>query len=160
MLPSKIVLPEHLTNWLLDRQTEKEALVFTNGVFDILHVGHVRYLEAARKLGAKLVVAVNTDSSVKQLQKGVDRPINCLEDRMEILSALSCVDWVIPFSEKTPVELLKRVKPLIYVKGGDYQMETLEETFWVKSWGGKSQALPFVKGKSTTQLINQVRSSY
>ena len=132
-------------------------LVFTNGVFDILHVGHVRYLQAAKALGATLLVAINTDTSVRLLNKGENRPINNEKDRAEILEALACVDIVTFFHEKTPVDLLCEVRPDFYVKGGDYDMEKLEETHHVRSWGGSSIALPFTSGKSTTNLINKIK---
>ena len=133
-------------------------IVFTNGVFDILHRGHASYLDQARKLGGSLVVGVNTDASVKMLGKGDDRPINAEADRRALLAALASVDLVVLFSEKTPVELLKRVRPDIYVKGGDYAIDTLEETQLVKSWGGTAMAIPFIYERSTTSLLGRIRS--
>lgn len=133
-------------------------MVFTNGVFDILHRGHVSYLAQARALGASLVLGVNTDASVKMLGKGDDRPINSAEDRMALLAALASVDLVIAFSENTPVDLIKKVRPDIYVKGGDYAIETLEETKVVTSWGGKAYAIPFIYERSTTGLLGKIRS--
>ena len=133
-------------------------IVFTNGVFDILHRGHASYLDQARNLGGSLVVGVNTDASVKMLGKGDDRPINAEEDRQALLAALASVDLVVLFSEKTPVELLKRVRPDIYVKGGDYAIDTLEETRLVKSWGGSAIAIPFIYERSTTTLLGRIRS--
>ncbi|MCX7235622.1 MAG: D-glycero-beta-D-manno-heptose 1-phosphate adenylyltransferase [Burkholderiales bacterium] len=133
-------------------------LVFTNGVFDILHRGHASYLAQAREHGASLVVGVNSDASVKLLGKGDDRPINSEGDRMALLAALESVDLVILFSEQTPVELIKRVRPDVYVKGGDYAIETLEETKVVKSWGGKAFAIPFIYDRSTTSLLGKIRS--
>ena len=144
-------LPEALT-------TLARPIVFTNGVFDILHRGHASYLDQARKLGGSLVVGVNTDASVKMLGKGDDRPINAEADRQALLAALASVDLVVLFSEKTPVELLKRVRPNIYVKGGDYAIDTLEETQLVKSWGGTAMAIPFIYERSTTSLLGRIRS--
>jgi len=132
-------------------------LVFTNGVFDILHRGHVTYLAQARALGKSMVLGVNSDQSVKLLGKGDDRPINHEDDRMAILAALECVDLVVCFGEKTPVDLIEKVKPEIYVKGGDYQIDTLAETALVKSWGGKAYAIPFLHERSTTALLGKIR---
>jgi rfaE bifunctional protein nucleotidyltransferase chain/domain len=133
-------------------------MVFTNGVFDILHRGHASYLAQARNFGASLVVGVNSDASVKLLGKGDDRPINSQEDRMALLAALESVDLVILFANKTPVELIKRVRPDVYVKGGDYAIETLAETEVVKAWGGQAYAIPFIYDRSTTSLLGKIRS--
>jgi rfaE bifunctional protein nucleotidyltransferase chain/domain len=133
-------------------------IVFTNGVFDILHRGHASYLDQARNLGGSLVVGVNTDASVRMLGKGDDRPINAEADRQALLAALASVDLVVLFSEKTPVALLERVRPDIYVKGGDYAIDTLEETRLVKSWGGSAIAIPFIYERSTTTLLGRIRS--
>jgi len=132
-------------------------VVFTNGVFDILHRGHVSYLAQARALGASLVVGLNSDTSARQLGKGPDRPLNAELDRACVLAALESVDLVTLFDESTPVELLKLVRPQLYVKGGDYDIEALEETRWVRSWGGEARALPFVDGYSTTALVQRIR---
>jgi D-glycero-beta-D-manno-heptose 1-phosphate adenylyltransferase len=134
-------------------------LVFTNGVFDILHRGHVDYLQHARALGAALVVGLNTDASARRLGKGSDRPLNAAADRATVLAALRCVDAVALFDEDTPVELIARVRPDIYVKGGDYDIETLAETALVRSWGGRAQAIALVPGYSTTSLVHRIRSS-
>jgi rfaE bifunctional protein nucleotidyltransferase chain/domain len=133
--------------------------VFTNGVFDILHRGHASYLDQARSLGGSLVVGVNTDASVKMLGKGDDRPINTEADRQALLAALASVDLVVLFAEKTPVQLLERVRPDIYVKGGDYAIDALEETRLVKSWGGTAIAIPFIHERSTTTLLGRIRSA-
>ena len=132
-------------------------LVLTNGVFDILHRGHVTYLEQARALGAALVVAVNSDSSVRQLGKGPDRPINPDADRAWVLSALQSVDLVTIFDERVPLLVLELVRPDIYVKGGDYDMDQIEEARLVRSWGGTALALPFVPGHSTTGTVSRLR---
>ncbi|HEX7639379.1 MAG TPA: D-glycero-beta-D-manno-heptose 1-phosphate adenylyltransferase [Burkholderiaceae bacterium] len=133
-------------------------LVFTNGVFDILHRGHVAYLHAARMLGGALVVGLNSDASARLLGKGPDRPLNRDLDRAFVLAGLAAVDLVAFFDERTPVALLERVRPDVYVKGGDYDMETLEETALVRSWGGRSLAIPFVDGYSTTALVRRIRA--
>lgn len=133
-------------------------MVFTNGVFDMLHRGHVAYLHAARQHGASLVVAVNSDASARGLGKGPDRPLNREVDRAFVLAGLASVDAVLFFNEPTPCALLQRVRPQLYVKGGDYDMETLEETRLVRAWGGDALAIPFVAGYSTTSLVNRIRA--
>lgn len=144
---------------LLARVAElPRPLVFTNGVFDILHRGHASYLHRARELGGSLLVAVNADSSARQLGKGPERPINGETDRAYLLAALASTTLVTLFSEKTPVRLLSVIKPDIYVKGGDYDMEKLEETALVRSWGGSTLALPFVDGYSTTSLVTKMKA--
>lgn len=134
-------------------------MVFTNGVFDILHRGHVTYLAQARALGGALVVGVNSDASVRMLGKGDDRPVNAEADRMAVLAALEAVDLVVMFTDKTPVSLVSRVHPDIYVKGGDYDIDTLEETRIVRTWGGSAVAIPFLHDRSTTTLLKRVRSA-
>ena len=138
--------------------TLARPIVFTNGVFDILHRGHVSYLAQARALGASLVIGLNSDASARGLGKGPDRPLNAEADRACVLAALESVSLVTLFDEPTPVELLKLVRPQLYVKGGDYDIETLEETKWVRSWGGDARALRFVDGYSTTALVKRIRS--
>lgn len=133
-------------------------LVFTNGVFDILHRGHASYLAQARALGASLVVGVNSDASVKMLGKGDDRPINSEADRQALLAALESVDMAVLFAEQTPVNLIERIHPDIYVKGGDYEIDALAETQLVKTWGGKAVAIPFLYERSTTSLLGKIRS--
>lgn len=134
-------------------------VVFTNGVFDILHRGHVACLQAARRLGGSLVLGLNSDASARQLGKGPDRPLNPELDRAFVLAGLEAVSLVILFDERTPVALLRRVRPDIYVKGGDYDIETLEETAVVRSWGGRSLAMPFVEGYSTSSLVRRLRDA-
>jgi D-glycero-beta-D-manno-heptose 1-phosphate adenylyltransferase len=131
--------------------------VFTNGVFDLLHRGHVTYLDRARRLGASLIVGVNTDASVQRLRKGADRPINALEDRLAVLAALESVSLVVPFDEDTPLALVLACHPDIIVKGGDYSGETTVGAAEVIGWGGRFEAIPLVAGCSTTQLIARVR---
>jgi rfaE bifunctional protein nucleotidyltransferase chain/domain len=132
-------------------------VVFTNGVFDILHRGHVTYLAQARALGASLVVGLNSDASARLLGKAPDRPLNGEADRACVLAALESVSVVTLFDEATPLELLKIVRPERYVKGGDYDIESLAETALVRSWGGQAEALPFVGGYSTTALVDRIR---
>ncbi|MBV8380783.1 MAG: adenylyltransferase/cytidyltransferase family protein [Paucibacter sp.] len=133
-------------------------LVFTNGVFDVLHRGHVAYLHEARRRGASLIVAVNTDASARGLGKGPERPLNRDIDRALVLAGLASVDAVTFFAERTPCALLARVRPELYVKGGDYDMEALEETRLVRSWGGDALAIPFVSGYSTTSMVERIRA--
>ena len=134
-----------------------QPLVFTNGVFDILHRGHVTYLAQARALGASLVIGLNSDASARMLGKAPDRPLNSEGDRACVLAALASVDLVTLFDEPTPVDLLRLVRPELYVKGGDYDIERLAETALVRSWGGDARALPFVDGYSTTALVDRIR---
>jgi D-beta-D-heptose 7-phosphate kinase/D-beta-D-heptose 1-phosphate adenosyltransferase len=139
-----------------------EKIVFTNGCFDILHAGHVRYLQQARALGDRLVLGLNSDASVKRL-KGESRPINTFADRQSVLAALACVDWVIPFGDNveendTPLELIKKVAPHILVKGGDYQVETIVGAKEVLASGGEVIVLDFLEGRSTTNIIKKIQS--
>lgn len=130
-------------------------MVFTNGVFDILHAGHVDYLEKARQLGDFLVVALNTDESVRAL-KGPTRPVNTLEDRQRVIGALRCVDCVVDFSEQTPERIIAEVRPDIHVKGGDYTVESLPESKIVLGYGGKVVILPLLEGRSSTNTLKKL----
>jgi len=132
-------------------------LVMTNGVFDILHRGHVSYLQAARALGASLVVAVNSDASVRRLGKGDDRPLNMLDDRMAVLAALACVDLVVPFEEDTPRALIVSAAPDVLVKGGDYSAETTAGAAETLARGGRFVAIPFEHERSTSALVKRIR---
>ena len=132
-------------------------LVFTNGVFDILHRGHVDYLEKARALGRSLVVAVNSDTSVRGLGKDGDRPLNALDDRMAVLAALACVDLVVPFDADTPRELIVACAPDVLVKGGDYTAETTAGAAETIARGGRFVAIPFAHERSTTELVRRIR---
>lgn len=136
-----------------------QPVVFTNGVFDVLHRGHVTYLEQARALGASLVVAVNTDASARRLGKGPQRPINPQDDRAAMLAALESVSLVTFFDEDTPLALVRELRPAVLVKGGDYDMGRLEEARFVAGYGGRSLAIPFVDGYSTTALVERIRGS-
>ncbi|VAW97923.1 ADP-heptose synthase / D-glycero-beta-D-manno-heptose 7-phosphate kinase [hydrothermal vent metagenome] len=150
-----VVTAQTLEDLLINAKQLGEKIVFTNGCFDILHPGHVSYLQQARQLGDRLIVAVNDDDSVKRL-KGDDRPINNVQRRMSVLAALECIDWVIPFSEDTPVEVIKKIKPSIIVKGGDYTPEQVVGADIVKQYGGEVKILNFVEGHSTTDIINRI----
>ncbi len=156
--------PPELTTKLCDssqlaaRLTDlPRPLVLTNGVFDVLHRGHVMYLAQARSLGASLLVALNTDASARRLGKGPDRPLNNEMDRAYVMAALASTTLVTWFDEDTPLELIGKVRPDILVKGGDYDMRKLAETAVVTSYGGHALALPFVQGYSTTALVNRIR---
>ncbi len=136
-------------------KAQGKKVVFTNGCFDILHVGHLRYLEQAREQGDILVVGVNSDASVKRL-KGPTRPINSELDRAEMLAGLKAVDYTVIFTEDTPVEIIEELKPSIHVKGGDYKKEDLPETEVVERNGGEVRILMLVDGKSTTNVVNKI----
>ena len=137
-----------------------QPVVFTNGVFDVLHRGHATYLAHARSLGASLVVALNTDASARRLGKGADRPLNNEQDRAALLAALESVSLVTWFDEDTPLELITALRPAILVKGGDYDMRKLPETSVVEAYGGKAVAIDFVTGYSTTSLVTKIRQSH
>jgi rfaE bifunctional protein nucleotidyltransferase chain/domain len=135
----------------------QKKIVFTNGVFDLLHVGHVRYLKEARALGDYLIIGVNSDASVKRL-KGKDRPLQNENDRAEILTSLACVDAAVIFTEDTPEKLIHEVKPQVLVKGGDWKIENIVGAQFVQSLGGQVFSLNFVDGRSTTNLIEKART--
>lgn len=132
-------------------------LVFTNGCFDILHKGHVTYLAQARALGAAMVVALNTDESVRRLAKGADRPLNPLEDRLAVIAALESVDLVTWFDDDTPLACIQKIHPDILVKGGDWQPEQIVGGEEVTGWGGSVHSIPLVPERSTTELIQKIR---
>lgn len=138
------------------QQNQTKKIVFTNGCFDVLHIGHLRYLQAARKLGDLLLVGLNSDQSVKML-KGPSRPINPEDIRREFLLGLSCVDAVEIFAEETPLELIKAVRPQVLVKGGDWPVDKIVGHEFVQSYGGVVQSLPFVDGFSTTTLLQKMQ---
>ena len=149
------VSQEDIIRIVKDGQKAGKTFVATNGCFDILHVGHVRYLQKTKALADFSVVMLNSDKSVK-LIKGESRPINNENDRAEILTALSCVDYVVLFEEKSPAGLLEKIKPDIYTKGADYTMATLPEREIVERNGIKVEFIEFVEGKSTTGIINKI----
>jgi len=140
-------------------QALRHPVVFTNGVFDLLHRGHVTYLAQARALGASLIVAVNSDASVKRLGKGDDRPINNEQDRMAVLAALECVDLVTCFAEDTPLEAILQARPEVLVKGGDWAVDQMVGAPEVKSWGGTAHSIPFLFERSTTATLAKVRAA-
>ncbi len=144
-----------LKNLIYELKKNNLKVVFTNGCFDILHKGHVCYLNDAKKLGDILVVGINSDESIKKI-KGDKRPIIPLDSRMEVLNGLKSVDIVVPFDEETPINIINIIKPDIHVKGGDYTEDDLPETNIIKSYGGKVKILPLVKGYSTTNIINSI----
>lgn len=157
---SKIKSPQSLQRLLSRAHQAKSKVVFTNGCFDILHKGHVTYLQQARRQGQILVVALNTDASVRKL-KGPSRPINPLADRLEVLAALECVDYVTWFNEQTPLKLILALRPSLLVKGGDWKPKDIVGSKEVVQWGGKAKSIPYVPGRSTTQIIKKaaLRSS-
>jgi D-beta-D-heptose 7-phosphate kinase/D-beta-D-heptose 1-phosphate adenosyltransferase len=156
LIRSKIKSPKQLAA-LLKKKRGKNKIVFTNGCFDILHLGHVTYLEKARRQGDLLVVALDTDESVRAL-KGPTRPVNALADRMGVIAALGSVDYVTWFEGSDPCPLIRQLRPNVLVKGGDWKPEQILGSEDVKSWKGRVKSLPFVEGRSTTALIQKVTS--
>ncbi|RKU25696.1 D-glycero-beta-D-manno-heptose 1-phosphate adenylyltransferase [Candidatus Poribacteria bacterium] len=159
MTQNKIYTRAELSLQLKDLRKQGRVVVTTNGCFDVLHLGHLRYLQAARKLGDHLVVAVNSDDSVRKL-KGENRPLVPEDERAEMLSGLECIDYVVIFPELTPIELLSELKPNIHVKGGDYKLEQLVEREIVEKNGGRVVVGINVPGKSTTNLIEVICEQY
>lgn len=153
-MKSKIKSSKNLVGTLSALRLKDKKIVFTNGCFDILHAGHVDYLSKARRLGDVLVVGLNSDSSVKRI-KGKNRPINKESDRAKVLSSLYFVDYITSFNETTPENLIKKVRPDILVKGGDWKIEDIVGSSFVRSYGGKIKSIPFVKGHSTTSIIER-----
>ena len=149
----RVLKPTQIEEVLAPIRKHKK-IVFTNGCFDLLHIGHVRYLQQAKSLGDYLVVGINSDDSVKRL-KGPNRPIQNEDDRAEILAALECVDFTVLFTEDTPLNLIKQVKPRILVKGGDWKIEQIVGSDFVLANGGEVKSLQFVDGRSTTQIIEK-----
>jgi rfaE bifunctional protein nucleotidyltransferase chain/domain len=151
---AKICPPDKLAARL---KSLARPLVFTNGVFDLLHRGHITYLAQARALGASLLVAANSDASARGLGKGAGRPVNALEDRLAVLAALEAVTLVTWFEQETPLELIIAVKPDVLVKGGDWKPGAIVGAKEVKSWGGAVHSIPLLQGRSTTALIRRIR---
>ena len=151
-----LVKQSELENLLKNIRQEGKTIVTTNGCFDILHVGHVRYLEKTKSFADVLIVALNSDKSVRSI-KGEGRPINNENDRAEVLSALRCVDYVVLFDEDSPIDLLLKIKPDVYTKGADYTVETLPEAKQIMKIGTKIEFISFVEGKSTTSIIEKMR---
>ncbi len=162
-MPQSLLPPQFLNKICARDQAARRLaslagpVVFTNGVFDVLHRGHATYLAQARSLGATLVVGLNTDASARRLGKGTDRPLNNETDRAILLAALESVSLVTWFDEDTPVGLIEELRPDVLVKGGDYDMDRLPETALVRSWGGQALAIPFVAGYSTSALVQRIR---
>lgn len=154
----KLVKREELPKLLKELRFQGKTIVTTNGCFDILHVGHVRYLQKTKTFADVLIVALNSDISVKKI-KGPDRPVNNENDRAEILCALSCVDYVVLFDESSPEKLLVEIKPDVHTKGADYTVETLPEAKAIMANGGRIEFISFVEGKSTTAVIEKMRNS-
>lgn len=153
---SKVRPREDAVRW---RAAQAGPVVFTNGVFDLLHVGHVTVLEAARAEGGALVVGVNSDDSVRRLAKGDDRPLVPWPERARVLAALACVDCVVPFEEATPLELIRALRPDVLVKGADYALEEIVGAAEVTGWGGRVVRVPLVPGRSTTELVKRLRGA-
>ncbi|MCU0950852.1 MAG: adenylyltransferase/cytidyltransferase family protein [Burkholderiaceae bacterium] len=161
-----LTVPPDFERKIVSRETLAAAVarlprpvVLTNGVFDIIHRGHVTYLARARALGASLVVAINTDASVRKLGKGDDRPINAEADRAAVLAALACISLVTLFDEQVPLPVVELVRPDVYVKGGDYDMAAIPEAQLARSWGARTVAVPFEHERSTTALLTKLRSA-
>jgi D-beta-D-heptose 7-phosphate kinase/D-beta-D-heptose 1-phosphate adenosyltransferase len=152
-----LVAEAELFSLIAESKERDETIVMTNGCFDVLHAGHVAYLEEAKSLGDRLVVAVNDDDSVRRL-KGADRPLNTLADRMAVLAGLASVDWVVPFTEDTPARLVAAVLPDVLVKGGDYRTDEIAGAREVLENGGEVRALSFRQGHSSSRIIDMLRS--
>lgn len=152
----KLIEKENLDNIIEKLKSENRKIVFTNGCFDILHAGHVRYLKESKKFGDILIVGLNSDISVKKI-KGESRPINPEMDRAEVLAGLEAVNYIVLFDETSPVKLLEEIKPDIYTKGADYTVETLPEAKTVLSYGGKIEFIKFLEGRSTTKIIDKIK---
>jgi len=157
-LKSKIASPQKAAGLIAKARKARKRVVFTNGCFDILHPGHVTYLEMARNKGDFLVVALDTDEAVRKL-KGPDRPVNSLESRMQVIAALESVDAVTFFEGGDPRPVIKKLKPHVLVKGGDWKVPDILGSKEVLSWGGKVYSLKFVEGKSTTNIIKKIRDN-
>ncbi|MBU9917879.1 MAG: D-glycero-beta-D-manno-heptose 1-phosphate adenylyltransferase [Fusobacteriaceae bacterium] len=153
----RVLNREEASKLIEDLKKQGKQVVFTNGCFDILHVGHMTYLEEAKEFGDYLFVGVNSDESVKRL-KGPTRPINSEDDRAELLAGLKAVDYTVIFTEDTPVELIGELKPSIHVKGGDYKKEDLPETKVVESYGGRVEIVSLVEGKSTSNVVKKIQN--
>ena len=158
-MTNKVVTEERLVQLLAQARAIRKRIVFTNGCFDLMHVGHTRYLQAAKELGDLLVVGVNSDVSVKTLSKSSDRPIVPESQRVEILAALGCVDYVVLFPEPDPYRLIRAVQPDVLVKGGDWSVDTIVGRDVVEGRGGVVKTIPLVPGVSTTSLIHRIRST-
>jgi len=157
-LTDKILTDISLSSLLDILRSNGQNIVFTNGCFDLLHPGHIDYLAAAKGLGDALIVGVNDDDSVRTL-KGDKRPINSLNDRLLMLTALESVDFVIPFAEATPIKLIEKIEPQVLVKGGDYKKDEIVGAAYTEENGGRVEIIPFKEGYSSTALINRIKNS-
>ena len=153
----RVLVGDRLNQVIADYRQQNKKIVFTNGCFDLLHIGHVRYLEEAKKLGDILIVGINTDASVRKL-KGPTRPIQNENDRAEILAALKSVDHTVLFGEETPLNLIQQIVPQVLVKGGDWKIEQIVGSDFVLSRGGQVLSLQFVDGRSTTKIIEKSKT--
>ena len=152
----KIINHNEIQNIIQELKADGKTVVFTNGCFDILHAGHVRYLQAAKELGDCLILGLNSDQSVRSI-KGPTRPINQQDDRAEVIAALSAVDYVVIFEEPTAENLVAAIKPAIYVKGGDYEVKELPEAIIAAKYGGKTILIPEVPGRSSSNIIKKIQ---
>lgn len=156
---NKITTQDALASHLKDRRAQGDRIVFTNGCFDLLHIGHTRYLQEARQLGDLLIIGLNSDRSVQSLKKGPDRPIVTEDQRAEVLTALSCVDFVVVFDEPDPGRLIAKLQPDVLVKGGDWATDTIIGQDTVEAQGGTVVTIPLVAGVSTTHLVSKIRQT-
>lgn len=156
-IEKKIQTLQHAKSTVQDWISNNETIVFTNGCFDILHLGHLDYLSKAKDLGSKLVIGVNSSSSVRKL-KGPSRPINSTQSRSTLLAGFECVDLVVVFNEETPLNLIKQLKPNTLVKGGDYTFETIIGAEEVINYGGNVKIIPFLPGYSTSNIVTKIQS--
>ena len=159
-MAEKIFTPDVLSQTLRLQQQQKRKVVFTNGCFDLLHIGHVRYLKAARNLGNLLVVAVNSDESVLSLNKGPGRPINPVDQRMEMLAALNCVDYIVRFDESTPLKIIETLQPDVLVKGGDWAIDQIVGKDIVEKRGGTVTSIPLITDVSTSLIIKRIQKMH
>jgi D-beta-D-heptose 7-phosphate kinase/D-beta-D-heptose 1-phosphate adenosyltransferase len=157
-MSDKVMTKERLVSILEQARTKKQRLVFTNGCFDLMHIGHTRYLQAAKQLGDLLVVGINSDASVRSLNKALERPIVPEAQRAEVLAALGCVDYVIIFTEPNPLNLITALQPDVLVKGGDWPVHRIVGREIVEARGGVVKTIPLVPDMSTTSLIQRIRS--
>lgn len=155
---NKKIIPRSKAKEFFEKLRKKKVkIAFTNGTFDFIHLGHVTYLQKAKKTADVLVVGVNSDASVKSY-KNPDRPINPEKDRMEVLAALECIDYVVMFTEPTPLNLIKKIRPQVLVKGADWKKEQIAGAKEVESWGGKVKLISLVADRSTTRLIKKLKT--
>jgi len=160
VMMEKFFIPDVLSETLRLKQKQGKKIVFTNGCFDLLHIGHIHYLQSARDLGDLLVVAVNSDESVRSLNKDQGRPINPVNQRMEVLAALACVDYIVRFDESTPLHIIETLQPDILVKGGDWTIDRIVGKDSVEKQGGIVTSIPLIPGVSTSLIIERIQKMY